>query len=52
MILHGKEDVAVSLDGMFLLDFEIIIEGAYIHSNGSDYFKKINATPMKVMDVV
>ena len=52
MILHGKEDVAVSLDGMFLLDFVIIIEGAYIRSDGADYIDKVNATPMKAVNVV
>ena len=49
MVLHGRnEDIKVTLDGGFVLDFALIIEGAYINTNGTDYLDKVNSTSMTV----
>ena len=51
MVLHGLiEDITVTLDGGFLLDFTYIIEGAYLETNGLDYIEKVVSTAMSVSD--
>lgn len=47
MTLHGVEDINVTLDAGFLLDFYALIN-AFSNINGIDYLSKANATSMKV----
>ena len=45
MVLHGRnEDIAVTLGGGFMLDFALIIEGAFLETNGLDYIDKVTTS--------
>ena len=49
MVLHGmNEDISVTLGSGFVLDFVLVIEGAYINTNGLDYIEKVSSTTMTV----
>ncbi len=49
MVLHGRnEDVRVTLGSGFVLDFALIIEGAYLNTNGLDYIDKVNSSTLTV----
>ncbi len=53
MTLHGTEDVTVELGFGFLLDFAVVIKGAYININGFDtILEVVNPTPMQVNEII
>ena len=51
MVLHGKEDVEVTLGSYYVMDFAFVIEGAYLNMNGMDYIEKVYGTTMKETDI-
>lgn len=50
MILHGRENIEVSLGSGFLLDF-IGLKSAFLDMNGMGYMGEVYGTTMKVTDV-
>lgn len=49
MTLHGLEDLEVTLDQSFMLDF-IIFRLALLNTNSFDYMGETNGTPMKMTE--
>ena len=52
-ILHGDEDLTVTLSDAFLLDYYIVIKDAFLTLNGMDTFDKLDfiATPMTMEEI-
>ncbi len=49
MVLHGRnEDLKVTLRSGFMLDYALIIQGAYINTDGLDYIGEVNSSHMTV----
>ncbi len=48
MVLHGAEDVEVELPGCFLLDFFMVMKGAFVQINGFSTLGRVGGTPMTV----
>ncbi len=50
VVLHGDEDVEVTLGGVFLVDFLFICEKGFADTNGFNYLSNVQGTPVTITD--